>query len=59
MIGYPIDAYFFYIIRLFQSSKRFEQTCAHHQDVNCINTASGIVTLCKCLSVMQAEEEKT
>ena len=35
------------IIRLFQSSTCFERTRAHHQEVNCINTASGIVTLCK------------
>jgi len=45
-VGDQIDAQFFYIIRLFQSSACFEQICAHHQEVNCINTASGIVTLC-------------
>jgi len=32
-------------IRSFQSSTCFEQTRAHHQEVSCINTASGIVTL--------------
>jgi len=45
LVGDKLDAQFFYIIRLFQSSTRFEQTRAHHQEVNCINTASGIVTL--------------
>ena len=34
----------------------FEQTCVHHQEVNCINTASGIVTLCKWPSGMQVEQ---
>ena len=33
------------IIRLFQSSTCFELPSAHHQEVNSINTASGIVTL--------------
>ena len=33
------------MIRLFQSSTCFDQTRAHHQEVNSINTASGIVTL--------------
>jgi len=45
LVGDQLDAQFFYIIRLFQSSTCFEQTRAHHQGVNCINTASGIVTL--------------
>jgi hypothetical protein len=44
------------IIRLFQSSTCFEQTRANHQEVNCINTASGIVTLCKWPSGMQVEQ---
>ena len=42
MVGDQLDGQFFYIIRLFQSSTCFEQTRAHHQEVNCINTASGI-----------------
>ena len=46
LVGGQHDAQFFYIIRLFQSSTCFEQTRVHHQEVNCINTASGIVTLC-------------
>ena len=29
---------------------------AHHQEVNCINTASGKVTLCEWLSGMQVEQ---
>ena len=41
LVGDQLDAKFFYIIRLFQSSTCFEQTRAHHQEVNCINTASG------------------
>ena len=45
------------IIRLFQSSTCFEQTRAHHQEVNCTNTASGIVTLCKWPSGLQVEQE--
>ena len=41
-----LDAHFFYMIRLFQSSTCFEQMQAHHHEVNCNNTASGVVTLC-------------
>ena len=57
LVGDQPDAQFFYIIRLFQSSTCFEQTRAHHQEVSCINTASGIVTLCKWPSGMQVEQE--
>ena len=56
LVGDQLDAQFFYIISLFQSSTCFEQTRAHHQEVNCINTASGIVTLCKWPSGMQVEQ---
>ena len=42
---------------LFQSSTCFEQTRAHHQVVSCINTTSGIVTLCKWPSGTQVEKE--
>jgi hypothetical protein len=43
-IIHQFDAPFFYsIIRLLKSSTCFEQRYAHHQEVNCINTASGIV----------------
>ena len=56
MVGDQIDARFFYIISLFKFSTCFEQTRAHHQEVNCINTASGIVTLCKQPSGMQVEQ---
>ena len=45
LVGDQLDAQFFYIIRLLQSSTCFEQTRAHHQEVNCINTVSGTVTL--------------
>ena len=55
MVGDQLDAQFFYIILLFQSSTCFEQTRAHHHQVNCINTASGIVTLCKWPSGRQVE----
>ena len=37
LAGNQLDAQFFYIIRLFQSSTCFEQTHAHDQEVNCIN----------------------
>jgi len=53
LVGDQLDTQFFYIIHLFQSSSCFEQTRAHHQEVNCFNTASGIVTLCKWPSGMQ------
>jgi hypothetical protein len=33
----------------------FEQYCAHPQEVNCINTASGVVTLCKWLACAQVK----
>jgi len=56
LVGNQLDAQFFYIIRLFQSSTCFEQTHAHHQEVNCINTLSGIVTLCKLPPGMQVEQ---
>ena len=52
-----IGGEFFYIIRLFQSSTCLEQTGAHHQEVSCINTTSGIVTLCKWPSGTQVEKE--
>ena len=56
-LGDQLDAQLFYIIRLFQSSTCFEQTRAHHQEINCVNTASGIVTLCKRPSGMHVEQE--
>jgi len=56
LVGDQLDAQFFYIICLFQSPTCFEQTRAHHQEVNCINTASGIVTLCQTPSGMQVEK---
>jgi len=34
------------MLRLFESSTCFEQLCVHRQEDNCINTASGIITLC-------------
>ena len=55
LVGDQIGAQFFYIILLFKSSTCFEQTRAHHQEVNCINTASGIVTFCKWPSGMQLD----
>ena len=56
LVGDQLDTNLFYIRRLFQSSTCFEQTPAHHQEVNCFNTASGIVTLCKWPSGMQVEQ---
>ena len=57
LVGDQRDAQFFYIILLFQSSASFEQTRAHHQEVNCIKRASGIVTVYKWPSGMQVEQE--
>ena len=37
----------YFIIRLLQSCTCFKQRRVHHQEVNCINTASSLVTLCK------------
>jgi hypothetical protein len=34
------------IICLFESSTCFEQLCSHLHEDNCINTSSGIITLC-------------
>ena len=45
LVGDKLDAQFFYKIPLFHSSTCLEQTRAHHQEVNYINTASVIVTL--------------
>ena len=53
---WQLDAHFFYITRLFQSSTCFEQTRVHHQEVNYINTASDIFNLCKWPSGMQVEQ---
>ena len=55
LVGDHLDAKFSYITLLFQSSTCFELTRAHLQEVNFINTASGIVTLCKWPSGMQVE----
>jgi len=41
-VGDQLEAQFFYIIRLFQSSTCFEQTRAHHQEAKCINTALAV-----------------
>ena len=38
---------FFILIHLLHSSTCFEHYCAHLQEDNCINAASGIVTLFK------------
>ena len=57
-VGDQLDAQFFYIIRLFQSPTCFDQAVAHHQEVSCINTAYGIVTICKWPSGMQVEQEQ-
>jgi len=41
---------FFSLIRLLHSSTCFEHYCAHLQEDNCINTASGIVTVFRWVS---------
>jgi len=35
------------MIYLFESSTCFKQLCAHSQEDNCINTTSGIISLCQ------------
>jgi len=42
---HQLDAQILYLIHLLYSSARFEHYYAHLQEVNCINTASGIVTI--------------
>ena len=45
-VNEQFDAQFLYSkIRLLQPSTCFEESFVHHEEVNCINTASGIVTL--------------
>jgi len=56
LVGDQTDAQSFCILRLFQSSTCFEETRTHHQEINCIITASGIVTFCKWPSGMQVEQ---
>jgi hypothetical protein len=43
------------MICLLESSTCFEQPCAHHQEDNCINTTSGIITLFQWPSGMQVK----
>jgi len=45
LVSNQLDAQFFSIIYLFESSTRFEQLCAHLQEDNCINTNSGIISV--------------
>ena len=48
LVNDQLDAQLLYFItRLLQSSTCFEQRRAHHQESSFINTASGMVTLCK------------
>jgi hypothetical protein len=47
LVGKQLDAQFFLqYIYLFKSSTCFKQLCAHPQGDNCMNTTSGIITLC-------------
>ena len=46
MVSDQPDAQISSIICLFQSSTCFEQLCAHSQEDNCMNTTSGIITVC-------------
>jgi len=58
LVNDQFDAHILYtIIRFLQSSTCFVQRCAHHQEVNCINTASGVFNLCRWQSGMQVEKE--
>jgi hypothetical protein len=45
LVGNQIDTHFFSMICLFESSTCFEPLCAHPQEDNCINAASGIITV--------------
>jgi hypothetical protein len=36
----------FFMVYLFESSTYFEQLCAYPQEDSCINTTSGIISLC-------------
>jgi len=47
LVSDQLDEQIFSIIYLFESSTCFEQLCAHPQEDNCINTSSGIITLCE------------
>jgi hypothetical protein len=42
LVNDKLDAEFFFLICLFQSSTCFEQPRAHHQEINFFNTTSGI-----------------
>ena len=43
-----LDAQFpYFIIRLLQSSTCFEQRRAHHEEVNCTNTAASVMVTLK------------
>ena len=58
LVNDQLDAQILYsITRLFQSSTCFEQRCTHHQEVNSINTASVMVTLCHTPSGMEVEQQ--
>jgi len=45
LVDNQLDAQFFSMVCLFESSTCFEQLCAHPQEDSCINTTSGIITL--------------
>jgi hypothetical protein len=46
LVSDQLDAQISSIICLFESSTCFEQLRAHPQEDSCINTTSGIITLC-------------
>jgi len=46
LVSDQLDAQISSIICLLESSTCFEQLCDHLQEDNCINTTSGIITLC-------------
>ena len=54
-VHFSITLFLYFVMCLLQSSTRFEQRRAHHQEVNCINRASGTVTLCKWPSGAEVE----
>jgi hypothetical protein len=57
LVNHQLDAQILYFnnMCILQSSTCFEQYYAHPQEVSCINTASGVVTVCKWLTCSQVK----
>jgi len=57
LVSDQLDTKFVYMSCLFRFCTCFEQSFAHPQEDNCINTTSGIINLSWCLAGMQVEKE--